>query len=96
MAASSVQNPVVRSESKSAKKKKAKLENTTSNTTAMAATEPAPSTTGEPVNGDTSYESPYIKELYKLVIVLSFCYMLARHNSDCGTSYLAHAPKANT
>jgi hypothetical protein len=63
MAASAVQNPSVRSESKSAKKK-AKSE-----TPAASAPEPVADVTTsngpESNNGDGSYESPYIKELYK-------------------------------
>jgi hypothetical protein len=51
------QNPEVRSESKSAKKKKAKA------VSAEVAAAPAVSTPAE--SSDGSYESPYIKELYK-------------------------------
>jgi len=65
MAASAIQNPTVKTESKSAKKKKAKAE---------AAIESPPVATlevdqaadhVESTNGDAEYESPYIKELYK-------------------------------
>ena len=61
MATSSIQNPEVHSESKFAKKKKAKAE-------AAAAAAPTPVESAAPTesaNGDGSYESPYIKELYK-------------------------------
>jgi hypothetical protein len=68
MAASATQNPAVRSESKSAKKKKAKAE-------VAAASAPSSSSSGaaettlnaatESNQGDSAYESPYIKELYK-------------------------------
>lgn len=65
MAAVATQNPAVRSESKSAKKKKAKIpsdETTASGTT----NETTPSNAATESNsGDGSYESPYIKELYK-------------------------------
>ncbi|KFY05684.1 hypothetical protein V492_08361, partial [Pseudogymnoascus sp. VKM F-4246] len=63
MATSAIQNPEVRSESKSAKKKKAKAE-------AATVASPSPvetSTATESNNGDGSYESPYIKELYKSI-----------------------------
>jgi hypothetical protein len=67
MAAASIQNPAVRSESKSAKKKKAKV---ASDETATSST-PVETTTSngapESNSGDGSYESPYIKELYKYV-----------------------------
>lgn len=68
MTSSQTQNPPTRSDSKSSKKKKAKAE---------AATQPpAPiseedagarqTTPEDPTNGgEGSYESPYIKELYK-------------------------------
>lgn len=66
MAAAAVQNPTVKTESKSAKKKKA------AKVTSSEAEAPAPvaevSSNGAPEsNGDGSYESPYIKELYKYV-----------------------------
>lgn len=61
MATSAIQNPEVRSESKSAKKKKAKVD---AATVASAAPVEASITT-DSNNGDGSYESPYIKELYK-------------------------------
>jgi hypothetical protein len=63
--AAPAQNPAVRLESKSAKKKKAKAQ--AADTPAPAAVaEVAPSAgAAESENGDGSYESPYIKELYK-------------------------------
>lgn len=65
--AASAQNPVIRSESKSAKKKKAKAQSTDSSAPAVVA-EVAPSVgVTESNNGDGSYESPYIKELYKSI-----------------------------
>lgn len=71
MAASNVQNPDVRSESKSAKKKKAKAEAAAA---ASAASSPAVAegTADAPDSaiGDGLYESPYLKELYKLVPIL--------------------------
>lgn len=65
MAASATQNPAVKSESKSAKKKKAKA--TSAETEAsVAAPEVTPSNGATESNsGDGGYESPYIKELYK-------------------------------
>lgn len=71
MIASNVQNPEVRSESKSAKKKKAKAEAAAA---APAASSPAvPESTAdtpEITNGDgASYESPYLKDLYKSVTI---------------------------
>lgn len=61
MATSAIQNPEVRSESKSAKKKKAKAD-----AAAVASvTHVETATPAESTNGDGSYESPYIKELYK-------------------------------
>ncbi|KAH8820430.1 hypothetical protein F5884DRAFT_764064 [Xylogone sp. PMI_703] len=67
MATSAVQNPAVRSESKSAKKKKAKNEAPETSTPASPAVEAAAPTNGatESNSGDGGYESPYIKELYK-------------------------------
>jgi hypothetical protein len=67
MAAVATQNPAVRSESKSAKKKKAKIpsdEIAASGTTAETTTSNG---VPESSNGDGGYESPYIKELYKSV-----------------------------
>jgi hypothetical protein len=67
MAASTAQNPAVKSESKSAKKKKAS-KSTSADTEPLTAN-PAEATPSngptESNNGDGSYESPYIKELYK-------------------------------
>jgi hypothetical protein len=68
MAASTTQNLSSRSESKSAKKKKGIKTDTGAPTTPAAetATEAIASIgTTENGNGDGSYESPYIKELYK-------------------------------
>ncbi|KAI9742424.1 MAG: hypothetical protein M1818_003958 [Claussenomyces sp. TS43310] len=70
MAAAATQNPAARPESKSAKKKKAKVETPTEPTASPSApaAEVAPSTGApESSNDDTSYESPYIKELYKSI-----------------------------
>ena len=68
MAASTAQNPEVRSESKSALKKRAKAEAAAA---ASAASSPAvPETitdSPESANADCSDESPYLKELYKSV-----------------------------
>lgn len=67
MAAVATQNPAVRSESKSAKKKKAKIpsdETTASSATAVSDT-PGLNGVAESSTSDGSYESPYIKELYK-------------------------------
>lgn len=61
MATSAIQNPEVRSESKSAKKKKAKVDAAA----VASATHVEAVTTADSNNGDGSYESPYIKELYK-------------------------------
>jgi hypothetical protein len=65
MAAVATQNPAVRSESKSAKKKKAKIPS--DETTASGTTNETTASNGAPESnsGDGSYESPYIKELYK-------------------------------
>jgi hypothetical protein len=67
MAAPATQNPAVRSESKSAKKKKAKVaDSAETQTTTAQAPEATPSNgPTDSNNGDGSYESPYIKELYK-------------------------------
>lgn len=65
MAAAAVQNPVVKTESKSAKKKKAKAEAAAES---QSVATPESNQVAEPVentNGDAEYESPYIKELYK-------------------------------
>lgn len=62
MAASATQNPAVKSESKSAKKKKAKVASTESEASVVA---PEVSGATESSSGDGGYESPYIKELYK-------------------------------
>ncbi|RFU33588.1 hypothetical protein B7463_g2749, partial [Scytalidium lignicola] len=69
MATSAVQNPAVKSELKSAKKKKAKNAAPETSTPASPAVETATSTNGatESSNGDGGYESPYIKELYKSI-----------------------------
>ena len=65
MAASATQNPAVKTESKSAKKKKAKGQSSDNSAPAAGAeTAPANGVT-ESNSGDGSYESPYIKELYK-------------------------------
>lgn len=60
MPSSAVQNPPAQIESKSAKKKKAKVERTES---------PAPSSTAPDkavsVSGDDASESPYVRELQK-------------------------------
>lgn len=70
MAASATQNPAVKTESKSAKKKKAKnasgeTEASTASTSTPAV-EVAPSNAAtESNNGDGVYESPYVKELQK-------------------------------
>ncbi|ESZ94386.1 hypothetical protein SBOR_5250 [Sclerotinia borealis F-4128] len=68
MAATATQNPVPKPESKSAKKKKAKTEalDVQKPAAPLAASEKASShSTEESSNSDGSYESPYIKELYK-------------------------------
>jgi hypothetical protein len=67
MAAPATQNPTVRSESKSAKKKKAKAEASTETqaSTAPSGEVPPSNNPADSSNGDGSYESPYIKELYK-------------------------------
>lgn len=64
MAATSTQNPAVKVESKSAKKKKtAKSDPPAAISTPVAA--PASVGAADSSNGDGAYESPYIKELYK-------------------------------
>lgn len=68
MAASVTQNPVSKTESKSAKKKKAKIEAVDvqkSAAPAPVAEKPSSHSAEESSNGDGAYESPYIKELYK-------------------------------
>lgn len=63
-------NPPVSQESKSAKKKKAKSGATAKETTVQSnvETEAGKPTSETPTNGiDGSYESPYMKELYKCV-----------------------------
>lgn len=67
MAASTTQNPPVKTESKSAKKKKAKAATVESGTVSAPAVAEisTPSAKADSNNGDTAYESPYIKELYK-------------------------------
>jgi len=63
MAASATQNPPVKSESKSAKKKKAK--NVSNEPEASTPPVPESNNPAESNSGDGSYESPYIKELEK-------------------------------
>jgi hypothetical protein len=64
--AAPAQNPAIRSESKSARKKKAKNQSSDNAIPAASAAEIAPpGGATESNNGDGSYESPYIKELYK-------------------------------
>jgi len=68
MAASTTQNPAIKPDSKSAKKKKAAKSESVivSATNTTPTTEVAPSGgAAETGSGDGSYESPYIKELYK-------------------------------
>lgn len=62
-------NPLISQESKSAKKKKAKAEAAAKDTTAQPHpdAEATKSNAENPTNGDGSYESPYMKELYKCV-----------------------------
>ncbi|KAJ5042076.1 uncharacterized protein L3040_004634 [Drepanopeziza brunnea f. sp. 'multigermtubi'] len=68
MAAAVTANPVVKNESKSAKKKKAAKAAAGEEVAAPAAAEVAPPNGAtESANGDGSYESPYIKELYKSI-----------------------------
>jgi hypothetical protein len=64
MAASVTQNPAVKSESKSAKKKKTKNAPTETGAPTTPSV-PASNNPAESSNGDGSYESPYIKELEK-------------------------------
>ena len=65
MAAVATQNPSVRSDSKSAKKKKAKIPS--DETVASGTTTETTASNGLPESnsGDGPNESPYIKELYK-------------------------------
>lgn len=67
MAAPVTQNPTARPESKSAKKKKSKTgaPEVAPFTSAPAADEAPSNSAPESSNGEASYESPYIKELYK-------------------------------
>lgn len=67
MAALATQNPPARSESKSAKKKKAKTPFDESAATGSAAETTTSNGATESNTGDGSYESPYIKELYKSI-----------------------------
>lgn len=64
MAASATQNPAVKSESKTAKKKKAKVASVETEAPTTPSV-PASNDPAESANGDGSYESPYIKELEK-------------------------------
>ncbi len=63
MAASATQNPVVKSESKSAKKKKSKVTSDESAPSPVPAAQEVAPSNGVSESGE--YESPYIKELYK-------------------------------
>lgn len=74
MAASAVQNPVS-TESKSAKKKKAKATSAATQAVTTPSREESSTPIPEGTQDSGAYESPYIKELYKLVF-----------NSDC-TAY---------
>jgi hypothetical protein len=66
MAASATQNPPVQTDSKSAKKKKAKVTSAAESEVAVSVPEVTPSNGApESSSGDGTYESPYIKELYK-------------------------------
>lgn len=70
MAAAATQNPTVKTESKSAKKKKAaKAASTESEAPAPVAEVSPTNGATESANGDGAYESPYIKELYKYVLL---------------------------
>lgn len=67
MPSSAVQNPLVQTESKSAKKKKAKAERTESPApSALSVPEKAGSVAGQEGQDDSS-ESPYVRELQKSV-----------------------------
>ena len=73
MAAAATQNPVVKTESKSAKKKKAAKTTSTEIESPASVAEVAPGNgVADSANGDGGYESPYIKELYKYVYFKSF------------------------
>jgi hypothetical protein len=65
MAAVASQNPPARSESKSAKKKKTKTPSDEIVATGSVAETTTSNGATESSTGDGSYESPYIKELYK-------------------------------
>jgi len=65
MAASTVQNPDVATESKSQKKKKAKAEAAAAAAAAAAAQSKPETPATESTNGDVSNESPYLRELHK-------------------------------
>ncbi|TVY94030.1 hypothetical protein LAWI1_G000967 [Lachnellula willkommii] len=67
MAASVTQNPPVKSESKSAKKKKAKSAPAEA---AQPPSVPASNNPAESSNGDGAYESPYIKEMEKYARIM--------------------------
>ena len=68
MIASAPQNSEVRAESKSAMKKRAKAEALAAQSAASTPAVPeSGADTPETANGDSSYESPYLKELYKSV-----------------------------
>ncbi|KAG4425506.1 hypothetical protein IFR04_001425 [Cadophora malorum] len=68
MAAAATQNPVVKTESKSAKKKKAAKTASTEIESPASVAEVAPGNgVADSANGDGGYESPYIKELYKSI-----------------------------
>lgn len=75
MAAASSPNPQIISESKSAKKKKSKAEAAAKESNAQFDSEAANGHgPNDPVlNGaDGTYESPYLKELYKYATLLAF------------------------
>ncbi|KAH7410941.1 hypothetical protein BKA64DRAFT_368633 [Cadophora sp. MPI-SDFR-AT-0126] len=68
MAAAAIQNPVVKTESKSAKKKKAAKTTSTEIESPASVADVAPGNgVADSANGDGGYESPYIKELYKSI-----------------------------
>ncbi len=68
MAATATQNPAVKTESKSAKKKRSKVSSSENEVAPSAAAGVTTSNAAtDSNNGDGSYESPYIKELYKWV-----------------------------
>lgn len=74
MSSTVISNPPTQNESKSAKKKKAKAEvpanasGATSNTPSAEVGAGATPTEGTTNGVEGSYESPYMKELYKLVL----------------------------